>query len=158
MALTTFSDLVTEVRERVKKDFLRARTSCTQNAEGEKRKEERASHPRSQDEVPLAEGGTGASAYADAVVVYLAMTVSRQANRTCTISFWDNTRQNIQQAFGRQALPMTWDFCESNPFSESTATGLGSSNSCQVFGKGSCSSPAWIYLSAGCPAADYLIR
>lgn len=125
VALTTFSDLVTEVRERVKKDFLRARTSCTQNAEGEKRKEERASHPRSQDEVPLAEGGTGASAYADAVVVYLAMTVSRQANRTCTISFWDNTSQKIQQAFGRQALPMTWDFCESNPFSESTGNWLG---------------------------------
>ncbi len=120
VALTTFSDLVAEAREQVKKDFLGARATCPQNAEGEKRKEERASHPRSQDEVPLAEGGTGASAYADAVVVYLAMTVSRQANRTCTISFWDNTRQNIQQAFGRQALPMTWDFCESNPFSEST--------------------------------------
>jgi putative DNA methylase len=63
--------------------------------------------------------------YADAISVYLGFTVCRQANRSCSISFWDSTRQNIQQAFGRQALPMTWDFCESNAFSESSGNWNG---------------------------------
>ncbi|MCG3173791.1 MAG: hypothetical protein GMKNLPBB_01993 [Myxococcota bacterium] len=89
------------------------------------RDEMRPGRPRSQDAIPLRDGGEGATAYAEAVGVYLGMTVSRQGNRGCTISFWDNTRQNIQQAFGRQALPMTWDFCESSPFSDSSGNWLG---------------------------------
>jgi putative DNA methylase len=50
------------------------------------------------------------------------MSVSRQANRTSTLCFWDNIGQNIQQVFARQAIPMTWDFAESNP--------LGSASGC----------------------------
>ncbi len=105
VALTTFSDLVGEAREIIKRDALAAGMPA--------------------DKSPLCNGGIGASAYADAVGVYLGFTVSRQANRACTISFWDNTSQKIQQAFGRQALPMTWDFCESNPFSDSSGNWLG---------------------------------
>ena len=105
VALTTFSDLVQEARERVKHDALAAGLL--------------------HDKKPLRDGGTGATAYADTVGVFSAITVSRLANRGCTISFWDNTSQKIQQAFGRQALPMTWDFCESNPFSESSGNWLG---------------------------------
>jgi putative DNA methylase len=77
------------------------------------------------DDRPLAEGGTGPQAYADAVATYLAFGVSRQANRLCTICFWDQTSQKVQQAFGRQALPMTWDFCEANPFSDSSGNWIG---------------------------------
>ena len=51
MALTTFSDLVQEARERVKRDALAAGLP--------------------DDGKPLAAGGTGATAYADAVAVYL---------------------------------------------------------------------------------------
>jgi putative DNA methylase len=105
VALTTFSSLVHEARERIMHDSVAA--SMTDDGK------------------PLADGGTGAAAYADAVGVYLALTVDRQANRGCTISFWDNASQKIQQAFGRQALPMTWDFCESNPFSDSSGNWLG---------------------------------
>lgn len=105
VALTTFSDLVQEARERVKHDAIKAGLPDDGKA--------------------LDKGGSGATAYADAVGVYESITVSKQANRTCTISFWDNTSQKIQQAFGRQALPMTWDFCESNPFSESSGNWLG---------------------------------
>ena len=104
LALTTFSDLVEEARERVRRDAITAGLSS--------------------DKTPLPDG-CGATAYADAVSVYLAFTVSRQANRGCTLSFWDNTSQKIQQAFGRQALSMTWDFCESNPFSNSSGNWLG---------------------------------
>ncbi|MFP4192927.1 MAG: DUF1156 domain-containing protein, partial [Candidatus Hydrogenedentota bacterium] len=94
VALTTFSDLVGEARERVRQDA-------------------EAANDRDPD------------AYADAVATYLAFTVSRQANRACTICFWDQTRENLQQAFGRQALPMTWDFAESNPLSDSSGNWLG---------------------------------
>ncbi len=105
VALTTFSDLVQEARERVKRDAIKAGLPDDGKA--------------------LDRVGTGATAYADAVGVYAGITVSRQANRACTISFWDNTSQKIQQAFGRQALPMTWDFCESNLFSSSSGNWLG---------------------------------
>ena len=76
----------------------------------------------------LEAGGDGATAYADAVTVYVGFGVSRLANRGCTISFWDNTRENIQQTFGRQAIPMTWDFCEANPFSQSSGNWSGQIN------------------------------
>jgi putative DNA methylase len=105
VALTTFSDLVGEAMQQVRRDALKAGLP--------------------DDTKPLRYGGNGANAYAEAVGVYAAFTVSRQANRACTISFWDHTSQKVQQAFGRQALPMTWDFCESNPFSESSGNWLG---------------------------------
>ena len=121
VALTTFSDLVGEAMARIRADA-RAAGFGLSSAE--------ALGPSSaeglpDDDTPLHAGGSGASAYAEAVGVYLGFTVSRQANRSCTISFWDNTRQNIQQAFGRQAIPMTWDYCESNPFSNSSGNWLG---------------------------------
>ena len=50
----------------------------------------------SDDGVPLHDGGTGATAYADAVGVYLGITVSRLANRHAFLSFWDPMRQTVQ--------------------------------------------------------------
>ena len=50
----------------------------------------------SDDGVPLRDGGTGATAYADAVGVYLGITVSRLANRHAFLSFWDPMRQTVQ--------------------------------------------------------------
>ncbi len=69
----------------------------------------------------LAEGGTGAQAYADAIAVYLGMTVSRQANYTSTLCAWSSHPKDelAKQVFMRQALVMTWDYAESNPFSSS---------------------------------------
>ena len=60
VALTTFSDLVQEARERVKRDALAAGLP--------------------DDGKPLADGGTGATAYAEAVAVYLALGVDRLAD------------------------------------------------------------------------------
>ena len=120
VALTTFSDLVQEARERVKRDYLGTRASCPQDP-----REARSGRPCVQDDIPLADGGIGATAYADAVAVYLGMSVSRQANRSATLNFWDTKGENVQQVFGRQALPMTWDFVEGNPLSGSTGNFLG---------------------------------
>jgi putative DNA methylase len=72
------------------------------------------------DGVPLAAGGTGATAYADAVAVYLALAVDRLVESSCTLSRWQSTGDFVAGAFSRQALPMLWDFAEVNPFSNST--------------------------------------
>jgi putative DNA methylase len=105
VALTTFSDLVLEAREKAISD---ARAAGWPD-----------------DGIGLNDGGTGATAYGDAVAVYLAFGVSRQANRLSNICFWDPGGEKVQQVFARQAIPMTWDFTEANPFSQSTGNFLG---------------------------------
>ncbi|HEV3276302.1 MAG TPA: DUF1156 domain-containing protein [Terriglobia bacterium] len=105
VALTTFSDLVAEARERVKHEALAVGLPDGGLA--------------------LDAGGDGATAYADGIAAYLALGISRLANRSSTLNFWDMLGENIQQVFARQALPMTWDFVEGNPFSESTGNFLG---------------------------------
>ena len=68
------------------------------------------------------DGGTGATAYAEAVGVYLAFALDKIGDRCSTICGWDNTRDSIRNTFGRQAIPMVWDFAESNAFSGSTGS------------------------------------
>lgn len=104
ISLRTLTGLVEGAREAVLADTLSAEIS--------------------DDLIPLRSNGRGASAYADAVATYLAFSVSRQVNRGCTLNFWDNTSQKIQQVFGRQAFAMTWDFAETNFFSQSTGNFL----------------------------------
>ncbi len=86
----------------------------------EKKGKMRAGRPRSQDDRPLHEGGSGPQAYADAVATYLGFGVDKLADRASTISSWDSGYTKIRSTFGRQALPMTWDFAEGNPFCSST--------------------------------------
>jgi putative DNA methylase len=63
--------------------------------------------------------------YEDAIATYLGLGVSRQVNRSATLNFWDAQGENVQQVFARQAMSMTWDFVEGNPFSDSTGNFLG---------------------------------
>lgn len=69
----------------------------------------------------LSEGGSGAEAYADAIATYLAFGVSRAADYGSSLSTWLTDDNAIRGTFGRQALAMTWDFCEGNFFGESSA-------------------------------------
>jgi putative DNA methylase len=94
VALTTFSDLVGEAMKQVRRDALQAGLP--------------------DDPTPLRDGGTGAAAYADAVGVYLGMGISQLTRYACTICAWNRTNGNVAQAFGRQAIPMVWDFAEAN--------------------------------------------
>ena len=55
--------------------------------------------------------------YACAVTSVLALTVDRMAAKACSLSSWHTGVEGIVHAFGRQALPMVWDFPELNPFS-----------------------------------------
>jgi len=102
VALTTFCDLVGEARERARADALAAGLP--------------------DDGVPLNDGGAGAAAYADAVATYLAFALDRSADRGSTICTWDSSpkMEALRATFARQAIPMTWDFAEGNPFSESS--------------------------------------
>jgi adenine-specific DNA methylase len=58
--------------------------------------------------------------YRKAVGIYLGLWLSRIAQRSSNVGLWDTTRETLQHPFGRQAIPMTWDYPEANPFSEST--------------------------------------
>ncbi len=58
--------------------------------------------------------------YAKAIGIYLAFAVSRLTMRCSSQASWDNAYQKIQNVFGRQALPMVWDYCEGNPFGSSS--------------------------------------
>lgn len=105
VALTTFSDLVGGAIEKCRQEAIAAGMPD----EG----------------VPLDAGGTGALAYAQAVGVYLGLGIDRLTDRMSSICGWDSSRQSNRNTFGRQAIPMTWDYSESNPFSDSSGNFLG---------------------------------
>jgi len=107
VALTTFSDLVQEARERVQRDALTV--------------------GRPDDVTPLRDGGTGAMAYAEAVALYLGFSSSRAADAWSSVVTWRNQVEASRSTFARQALPMTWDFTEVNPFSTSCGNWTGNS-------------------------------
>ena len=95
--LVTLSELATEARHKVQNDAANAGVSS--------------------DDKLLRQGGTGAIAYAEAISAYLGLAVSRSTNTHCTLALWSSSRDQTVNAFSRQALPMTWDFPEVNPFS-----------------------------------------
>ena len=96
VALTTFSDLVAEARERVRQDAVAAGVP--------------------DDVVPLWDGGMGATAYSDAVGVYLGMAVSKLSDAQSSLCRWKVSMTQSIGTFGRQALPMVWDYSEANVF------------------------------------------
>ena len=96
MALTSFSDLVQVVMSRVREDVIGAGLP--------------------DDGKPLRDGGTQATAYAQAVGVYLGATVSKITSYHCTMAIWRANMDKSGRAFGRQAIPMVWDYPECNPF------------------------------------------
>jgi putative DNA methylase len=98
VALTTYSDLVSEARERVSAD--------AQNA------------GFTDDQTPLCSGGTSATSYADAVATYLALAVSKLTDYNSSLVVWSPTRDQVKSTFARQALPMVWDFAEVNIFAK----------------------------------------
>lgn len=102
VALTTFSDLVHEAVVHVREDALAAGMS--------------------DDGLGLAQGGTGATAYAHAVGVYLGFLVDQVANHASTVCGWNHPNTQMRSVFSRQAIPMTWDYAEANVFSDSSGS------------------------------------
>lgn len=100
--LSTLSDLVQEVQERVENDAIK----CGMD----------------NDHIALADNGSGAKAYGQAVGVYLAFLVDQVANHSSTICSWNAPNTQMRNTFARQAIPMVWDYAECNVFSNSTGS------------------------------------
>ncbi len=98
-ALTTFSALVAEAQQKAETDAVDAGMA--------------------DDHLPLRNGGQGARAYGEAVGVYLAFVIDKMTDYHSAICSWHNSKELIRNTFGRQAIPMVWDFVEANPFSNS---------------------------------------
>ena len=101
VALETFSDLIPKAREKVRSDAIRA------------------GFP--EDDQGLESGGTGTTAYAEAVCVYLSFVIDKSCIYWNTLCPWLNQPKNeiVGNSFSRQAVQMVWDFAEANPFSDS---------------------------------------
>lgn len=98
-ALSTFSDLIKEARQRVLEDAKIVEDN---------------------------EHSINANEYADAIATYLAFGLSRQANRSSMICVWNHGGEKVEQTLARQAIPMSWDFAEANVLSKSTGSWEGS--------------------------------
>ena len=70
----------------------------------------------------LEQGGCGAGAYAESLLVYLALAVSKAADLCSSLCHWQPNPEHLKIAptFMRPTLSMTWDFAEANPFSDSS--------------------------------------
>lgn len=95
--LTTFCDLLKEVQNKAASDALAAGLSPEGGS--------------------LADGGSGAMAYGQAISVYLAFAIDKMADRNSMFGSWNSSGGNPRATFGRQAIPMVWNFGEINPFS-----------------------------------------
>lgn len=102
VALTTFSTLVKEAQQKAYEDAL---------ASG-----------MADDGICLDAGGAGARAYGEAVGVYLAFIVDQLTNQCSSVCGWNAPNTQMRTVFARQAIPMVWDYAESNPFSNSTGS------------------------------------
>ena len=98
-ALTTFSDLVAEAQAKATQDALAS--GMADDGKG------------------LDEGGCGAPAYGQAVGVYLAGAVDRLADFSTSVSHWSISNEKAMNLFSKQAIPMTWDFPETNILGDS---------------------------------------
>ena len=95
LALTTLSDLLSEVHERVSLD-VRALSATDDYT-------------------------VDAKSYADAVAVYLAFAIDKSSVYWNSLCPWLNQPKNeiVGNSFSRQTIQMVWDFAEANPFCDS---------------------------------------
>ena len=96
VALSTFTGMVQKVHRQVMRDAVNSGLR--------------------EDELPIADGGSGALAYADAIAVYLAFAIDKHAMYGNSLVTWYAREDRPSMLFTQQVLPMVWDFVELNPF------------------------------------------
>lgn len=106
-ALSTFASLVSEARDLCINAFLAAMET-----------------PSGDDEAVQQQ--RNAEEYGRSIAAYLALSVGRAADYWSTIATWVPTGEFVRNTFARQAIAMSWDFVESNPFSNATGNWMGS--------------------------------
>jgi len=89
-AMVTLSDLIRDVREDVRRDALAAGLS-----------------------------GAEADQYTGTVSTFLALAIDRCGDFNNALCGWSPGNQKVMHLFGRQAIPMVWDFAEANLLGES---------------------------------------
>ena len=99
-ALTTFAEIVHEAQKRAEYDAVQAGMY--------------------NDHISIADGGTGARAYGEAVGVYLSFVIDKMTDYHSAVCSWHNSGEKLRNTFGRQAIPMVWDLAEANPFCNSS--------------------------------------
>ena len=95
VALTTFTELIAEVRNTIRKDAITSDMTANDTA--------------------LDAGGTGALAYADSIALIEALAIGKLADYNNSLCTWNPTNQNVAHLFTKQAIPMSWDFSEAPP-------------------------------------------
>jgi len=103
LALTTFSDLISTLHAKV----------------------ETEAAILGRDKTPLRDGGSEATAYADAICTYIAFVIDKCADYWSSVVAWAPHGEYMGHTFARQAIPMVWDFAEANPFSTSSGCWQG---------------------------------
>ena len=94
VALDTLTNLIGDARARIEADALTAGMS--------------------DNNVSLRDEGMGAKAYAEAISIYLAFGIDRAADFNNSLVRWSPSNEKAMNLFGRQAIPMVWDFAEAN--------------------------------------------
>lgn len=102
LLMTTACEVLAELRHKVLNDALTAGLD--------------------RDQRPLHKGGSGAIAYADAITTYLAITISRMANRVSTMTVHNRANGSVEQSFVQPGYAFYGDFPEADPFSGSTGS------------------------------------
>lgn len=87
VALSTFGQLVPEMRKRIVEDGISAGLEPETAAD-----------------------------YANAVATYLVLSLSRWMDLSNALANWNRSNENVRALFARQAIPMGWDFVELSPF------------------------------------------
>jgi putative DNA methylase len=95
--LNTYCELVSEVRKLAESDAVKANLG--------------------NDSRHLREGGLGAHAYAEAISVYLSLSIGKLTDNHSTLVMWSAGRDQTKNTYAKQALPMVWSYAECNPFS-----------------------------------------
>ncbi|MDY6878342.1 MAG: DUF1156 domain-containing protein [Chloroflexota bacterium] len=101
VAITTFSNLVRDVYEQVLIDGAGILLG---------------------DGFGLRVGGRGLESYAETISVYMSFLVDQLANHQSSVCGWNVVNAQMRNVFARQAVSMSWDFAESNPFCESSGS------------------------------------
>lgn len=102
VALETFADLIGAVVPRIEADARAAGVDTNPST--------------------LRGGGAGALAYAEAVATFLSFALNKQADLANTLCGWEPIAQCPRHLFGRQAIPMLWDYAEGNPLGDSSGS------------------------------------
>src|SRR5579859_164495 len=102
VALTTFSELINEVRMLIQQDAIDTDLDSINYL--------------------MVENSSGYIGYGDMITIYLAFLLDKQADLGNALNRWEPVAQCPRQLFARQAISMVWDFAEGNPLGSSSGS------------------------------------